>query len=285
MLAEASDKGYGVLSLLGGNLDMVLGQVGAAEAQRAPLILAFNQGVTPRVPMDIGMHVCVRVAQRATVPVATILDHGRTIEDIEQAIALGSSAVMIDGSALDYEENVRLTTEVVRMARSVGVDVEAELGSIAGCAEWRPPDVDGGAAEDLPKSVATDPAMAADFVRRTRVDALAISFGNVHGTYLGEPSLDLNLVREVRSRVDVPLVMHGGSGLELGQYAAIVEAGISKVGYYTAAGIRAVNHLKDELGKVEWDSTVYHDVIATSIDFFRRDTIRLMEVMGCAGVV
>jgi len=285
MLTEASDKGYGVLSLLGGNSDMVLGQVEAAEAQRAPLILAFNQGVTPRVPMDVGMHMCVRVAELATVPVATILDHGRSIEEVEQAIVLGSSAVMFDGSALDYEENVRLTAEVVRMAHSAGVDVEAELGSIAGCAEWKPPDAGEDAPEELPKSVATDPVMAQEFLKRTQVDALAISFGNVHGTYQGEPCLDLNLVREICSRVSVPLVMHGGSGLDLGEYAAIVEAGISKVGYYTAAGIRAVNHLKDELGQVEWNSTVYHDVIASSIDFFRRDTVRLMEVVGCVGVV
>ncbi len=134
ILTEARRGQYGVLSLLGGNLDMVIGQVQAAEEQRAPLILAFNQGVTPQVPMELAMPMLVSVAQRARVPVATILDHGDSLESVVRAIHLGSSSVMFDGSTLPYEENVRQTQEVVRVAHALGVSVEAELGSIAGSA-------------------------------------------------------------------------------------------------------------------------------------------------------
>lgn len=286
MLSEARQKGYGVLSLLGGNLDMVLGQVAAAEAQRAPLILAFNQGVTPHVPMELGMPMLVRVAQRATVPVATILDHGRSIADVERAIDLGTSAVMFDGSDLAYDENVRMTAEVVRIAHRAGVDVEAELGSIAGSAEWKPKDSSGDRhPAEPPKGVATDPSLAREFVQKTKVDALAISFGNVHGTYQGDPCLNLDLVRQIHSQVEIPLVMHGGSGLDFSEYSKIVQAGISKVGYYTAAGIRAANFLKSVLTQAADDTVVYHDIIEMSIGFFRQDTARLIELVGCAGVV
>lgn len=285
MLEEARRKRYGVLSLLAGNLEMVLGQIAAAEAQRAPLILAFNQGVTPHVPMELVLPMLVQAAGRATVSVATILDHGRSMADVKQAVRLGSSAVMFDGSELPYDENIRTTAEVVKMAHRAGVDVEAELGSIAGSVEWKPLDTPEVPSERRPMGVATDPYLARDFVRATHVDALAISFGNVHGTYQGSPCLDLDLVRQIHSLVEVPLVMHGGSGLAESEYARLVQAGISKVGYYTAAGMRAAKHLRSRLMQTGDDALAYHDVIEMSIDFFRQDTAHVMELVGCVGVI
>lgn len=286
ILVEARRRRYGVLSLLGGNLDMVVGQVAAAEEQRAPLILAFNQEVTPKVPLELGLPLLVNAAERATVPVATILDHGHSLESIVRAIYLGSSSVMFDGSSLPYEENVSRTREVVSIAHAVGVSVEGELGSIAGSvygAGAAPaPTVD--PAANGAESRFTDPELAADFVERTGVDALAISFGNAHGTYEREPNLDLDLVRTIHSRVDVPLVMHGASGLPDSQYRRIVESGISKVCYYTAAGIRAADDLGQMLA-VRQNQVVYHEIIARAIDSFHADTRRLMDLVGCAGVV
>ncbi|NJN96248.1 MAG: class II fructose-bisphosphate aldolase, partial [Anaerolineales bacterium] len=132
ILIDARARKYGIPSLLAGNLEMVLGQVRAAEAENAPLLLAFNQGVTPQIPLEIGVPLMVTAARLATVPVATILDHGHSLEDIVKTIQLGSSSVMFDGSDLPYEENVRQTAEIVRVAHAVGVSVEAELGSIGG---------------------------------------------------------------------------------------------------------------------------------------------------------
>ncbi len=287
LLTKARHGRYGVLSLLGGNLEMVIGQVQAAEEQRAPLILAFNQEVTPHVPLDLAMPILVSAAERASVPVATILDHGDSLESVVRAIHLGTSSVMFDGSTLPYEENVRQTKEVVRVAHTLGVSVEAELGSIAGSAAET-----GGATalavapdDGDPGSAFTDPELALDFVERTGVDTLAISFGNVHGTYQGEPNLDLGLVREIHSRVDIPLVMHGGSGLAEGEYIKIVESGISKVCYYTAMGRRAANDIHRWLADAGQDGEVYHGIISHAIDFFRADTAYLMSLVGCVGVV
>jgi fructose-bisphosphate aldolase class II len=285
ILTSARRGRYGVLSLLGGNLDMAIGQITAAEEQHAPLILAFNQEVTPQVPLELGMPMLVNAAQRSRVPVATILDHGHDLESAARAIYLGTSSVMFDGSLLPYEENVRQTREVVRLARAVGVSVEAELGCVGGSAiETGSSAASNGSSANIPDSVFTDPEIAADFAARTGVDALAISFGNVHGTYSGEPKLDLDLVRAVHSRVDVPLVMHGASGLADGQYPEIVASGISKVCYYTAAGIRAGSYLREMLIEAGHDETVYHQIIGRTVDFFCQDTKRLMDLVGCTGM-
>jgi fructose-bisphosphate aldolase class II len=278
ILTEARRRRYGVLSLLGGNLDMVIGQVAAAEELRAPLILAFNQEVTPEVPLELAMPMLVNVANRAKVPVATTLDHGDSLESVVRAIHLGSSSVMFDGSTLPYEENVKQTKEVVRVAHALGVSVEAELGSIAGSAAET-----GAPVDDGPSSAFTDPDLALDFVKRTGVDALAISFGNAHGTYRGEPNLDLDLVREIHALVDVPLVMHGASGLADSEYKKIVESGISKVCYYTAMGKRAAKDIHRQLEDADRDGAVYHQIISWAIDAFRADTERVMALVGCIG--
>ena len=278
ILTQARRDRYGVLSVLGGNLDMVIGQVAAAEELRAPLILAFNQEVTPQVPLELAMPMLVNVAERARAPVATTLDHGNSLESVLRAIHLGSSSVMFDGSTLPYEENVRQTAEVVRVAHALGVSVEAELGSIAGSAAET-----GAPLDDEPESAFTDPVLAAEFVESTGVDALAISFGNVHGTYRGEPNLDLELVRAIYTLVEVPLVMHGASGLDDGQYQRIVEAGISKVCYYTAMGKRAARDIHRRLDDAEKDGAVYHEIISWAIDAFRADTKRVMALVGCTG--
>jgi fructose-bisphosphate aldolase class II len=117
------------------------------------------------------------------------------------------------------------------------------------------------------------------------VDALAISFGNVHGTYQGEPHLDLALVREIHSLVDVPLVMHGASGLADHEYERIVDNGISKVCYYTAMGKRAGDDLRQMLTGRGEGEIVYHEIISRTVEFFRADTKRVMALVGCAGVV
>jgi fructose-bisphosphate aldolase class II len=279
ILVEAKTKKYGVPSLLAGDLEMVIGAIRAAEEQRSPLILAFNQEVTPHIPVELGIPVAVMAARRASVPVATILDHGESLEDVVKAIELGTSSVMFDGSGLPYEENVRYTHEVERVAHAAGVCVEAELGSIAGSA------VDIGGSDREPESRFTDPEVAADFVARTGVDALAISFGNAHGVYQGEPKLNLDLVRRIHAVVEVPLVMHGASGLAEDAYPKIVDSGINKVCYYTAMGMGAARDLRQWLGDADQNSLVYHRVISRAIEFFYADTKRLLNLLGCSGVV
>jgi fructose/tagatose bisphosphate aldolase len=134
-----------------------------------------------------------------------------------------------------------------------------------------------------PGSTFTDPEQAVDFVERTGVDALAISFGNAHGLYRGEPDLDLDRVRAIHDVVNVPLVMHGASGLAEAEYPKIVASGISKVCYYTAMGVGAANDLRELLMNPDQDSVVYHHLISRSIDFFYAYTRWLLDLLGCSG--
>lgn len=271
ILSKARQEGYGVPCLLAGNLEMLIGAVQAAEAVGAPLILAYNAQVTPQIPMHLIAPAMVKAAESACISVATILDHGADLASVEQAIACGFSTVMYDGSSLPFEENMRRTHEVVRIAHAHGVDVEGELGAV------------GGSSVELGYGYVhgefTDPDQAVEFVTRTGVDVLAISFGNLHGLYDGAPDLDLARVRAIAGRIAAPLAMHGASGLSDATYAAVIGAGISKINYYTAMA-RAVTHsLRDVLAAVEETDLIYHHVIALTIERFASETRRLLHLL------
>jgi fructose-bisphosphate aldolase class II len=282
ILMDARARKYGIPNLLAGNVEMILGQVRAAEAENAPLMLAFNQGVTPQIPLEIGVPLMVTAARLATVPVATILDHGHTLEDIVKTIQLGSSSVMFDGSDLPYEENVRQTCEIVRVAHALGVSVEAELGSIGGSS------IELGYAtpvstEEDPTHFFTDPDLTVDFVRRTGIDSLAISFGNTHGPYRGEPHLDLDRVRQIYARVEIPLVMHGASGLADIDYGNLIDSGISKINYYTAIARGASQDLKQVVNQADEETMIYHQTIAWGINYFYQETRKLLSLLRGTG--
>ncbi|MBP7962758.1 MAG: class II fructose-bisphosphate aldolase [Caldilineaceae bacterium] len=275
ILAHARKHKYGIPSLLAGNAEMIVGQIKAAESLNAPLILAFNQGATPTIPLEIGMALAADAARKASVPVATILDHGANIEQIVVAMRNGTSSVMFDGSTLPYEENVRQTQAIVSIAHAVGVDVEAELGGVGGSSIYL--------GDEGPGSSMTDPDQAVDFVERTGIDVLAISFGNSHGVYRTKPVIDLERVRAIHGRVSLPLVMHGGSGLEPDEYAAVIASGISKVCYYTVMGRAASRTILQKMNETDPETLIYHQIIAQATDFFTQATKELMTLLGCAG--
>lgn len=274
ILTDGRRKGYGVASLMGSDLGMVIGLVRAAEELRSPLLLVYNKDVNPSIPIDLGMPMIANAARRARVPIATVLDHGFDMEIICKAIEYGATTVMFDGSGLTYEENIARTREVVEYAHHRGVSVEAELGSISGSAiNYQ----DAG-----PEASYTDPDVAADFVAKTGVDFLAISFGNSHGIYRGVPKLDLDRVRAIYARVEIPLVMHGASGLDFSFYPKIIQAGITKVCYYTAMARGAASDIRSCLEKAG-SSAAYHDLISMSVDYHYRAGKELFTLFGSAG--
>lgn len=273
VLTHARNNGYAIPAFLAGNLEMVIGQIVAAEKTNAPLIMCFNQNVTPKIPMEVAVPMMVRAAEHARIPVATILDHGLDFDSIEKCIILGISSVMFDGSQYDNKENIRMTKEVVKLAKCYGVSVEAELGSVGGSVMET---TGSGHAE----SSYTDVSLVKDFVTQTGIDQLAISFGNMHGIYRGESKLDLNIVRQCYEITDIPLVMHGGSGLSLCDYVDIIKSGISKINYYSVMGKEGVIEIKECLcgGCSE---TIYHDLISESISVFERNSTKIYNLFGC----
>lgn len=236
VLDQASKEKVAIAAFNVPNLEMVRAAVQAAEALNVPVILQHAEGHGSLISLEEIGPIMLAYAKRSKVPVVVHLDHGKTFEAIIKAITLGFTSVMIDASDLSFEDNIALTQEVVKIAHNVGVSVEAELGHVLtsslGGGEGREPDDD---LVGVKGNIYTDPQMAKQFVDRTAVDCLAVAFGTVHGIYLKEPRLDLDLIRKIHEEIQIPLVMHGGSGLTEQDYALAIGNGIAKINYYTYA--------------------------------------------------
>jgi len=180
----------------------------------------------------------IREAAASTkVPVSLMLDHGASFEQCIRAISLGFTDVMFDGSKLPLEENIAQTKLVVRAARAVGVAVEAELGHVGSGNEYQ--------SFGAKRAGFTDPAVVERFAAETGVDFLAVAIGTAHGVYQGEPHLDLELLDAIRRRVEVPLVMHGGSGLSDAQFRSAIEHGIAKINVATELFMTSAKRIVD----------------------------------------
>lgn len=171
---------------------------------------------------------CREMIKKSKTPISIHLDHGKHFEGVMMALEAGFSSVMFDGSSLDYEENVRQTKEIVKIAHAMGVSVEGELGYIGSSG-----------VDEITEDNFTKPEQAMDFVNRTGVDALAIAIGNQHGQYKGVPKLDFSRLQEIRAKVDCGLVLHGGSGIRDEDFVKAIDCGINKVNIYTAMDIAA----------------------------------------------
>jgi len=279
LLNDAQQRRYGVPNLWGNSMEMLLGQIQAAEELRAPLSLCYCAGMYPNMPLELGVKLIVAAAEQARVRIMTILDHGTDFESCIRACHYGASAVMYDGSYRSYEENVETTREIVKVAHVLGIAVEAELGAVGGsAAEW-------GRAGEF-ESVHTDPDQVVDFVVKTEVDALAVSFGNRHGLYHGKTDLDFGLLREIRNKTEIPLVMHGASDLPDEVYPKVVEHGVSKVHFWSGPSKLAVQNLRDRLNAQAEDREMplgYQDVFRWNVDFFREITKKYLVLLKAEG--
>ena len=201
------------------NLEYLQGVVSGGESMSTPVIL----GITERPLAYMGMEYvveCARVAARNhSIPVCLHLDHGHNLEVIFEAIKAGFSSVMFDGSSLPLEENIEKTLAVVEKAHRANISVEAELGKLKGLE-------DGMKSEE---NVFTDPEEAQYFVKSTGVDALAVAIGTAHGFYEGDPKIDLKRLAAINAKVDIPLVLHGGSGVSNESIRGAIKRGIKKI--------------------------------------------------------
>jgi fructose-bisphosphate aldolase class II len=221
LLFDARERGYAVGAFNCNNMEIVQAIVGAAQAERSPVIIQASQGAIKYAGLEYISALGRLAAEKATIPVALHLDHGTSFEQVVQCIRHGFSSVMIDGSKLSFEDNVSLTLEVIKVARAVGVSVEAELGKI------------GGTEDDITVSereaALTDPQEAKEFAERTGVDALAVAIGTAHGVYKGKPELDFDRLREISNLIDIPIVLHGSSGVPEEDIRKAVQIGVRKV--------------------------------------------------------
>lgn len=283
LMKDANEKGYAVGAFNATNYESLVAVIKAAEESGKGIILNHAEVHFPLMPLEEIGPIMVEYAKKASVPICVHLDHGTSVETCMKAIRLGFTSVMIDASGDDYEENVKQTALVCRLAHSVGVTVEAELGHIfssnIGVGEAKAQEtLESFASAD---DVYTDPDTAKDFVERTGVDALAVAFGTAHGVYQQKPKLDLDRITRIREKTSVPLVMHGGSGLTKEEFQTAIRNGIRKINYYTYMSLAGGKAVKEFLENRDPNKPVfYHDIPLVAIEAMKEDIKEAIKIFS-----
>lgn len=276
VLKKAREEKVAIAAFNVPNLEMVRAAIEAAEEVDMPVILQHAEGHKSLISLEEIGPIMIHYAQQSQVPVVVHLDHGKSFEAILKAMLLGFTSVMIDASDLPFEENIEKTKEIVKIAHSLGISVEAELGHVftssLGGGEGRDPDDDQIGETDI----YTNPVQAKQFVEATGVDCLAIAFGTVHGIYLKEPRLDLKRVKEVYETIKIPLVMHGGSGVSSADYQTAIDNGITKINYYTYANKAGATALKAYLSN-KTEDIFLEDCVEEIAVALKRDYVKAIK--------
>lgn len=253
IFASAEEDNFGIGAFSVANMEMVMGAIQAAEELRSPIILQIAEVRLKHSPLHLIGPLMVEAAKQSVVPVAVHFDHGLTYEKIKQALDIGFTSVMYDGSHLPLKENIEKTKEIVKLANFYGATVEAEIGRVGGSEDG---------SEDIEITI-TGVEEAEKFAEETKVDALAIAIGNAHGVYKGEPNLRFDRLKEIDERVEIPLVLHGGSGIEENDFKECIKLGIRKINVATSTFNNVINHINKNVQSSSYtDYFVFHqDVI------------------------
>lgn len=254
LLKKAAEENYAVGSFSIANMEMVMGALKAAEESNSPIILQIAEVRLPNSPLELIAPLMISAAKNAKVPVAVHFDHGTTLENIEKSLVFGFTSVMIDGSHLSFDENVKITKKVKCLASKYGASVEAEIGQVGGSEDG---------SEDIKMKV-TKLEDAKKFIEETKVDALAVAIGNAHGVYKGTPKLRFDVLEELSENIQTPLVLHGGSGITPDDFKKCKNKGIRKINIATAT-FNSVEEKVRELYK-DNDKKGYFTLQATEVD-------------------
>ncbi|KGL57471.1 ketose 1,6-bisphosphate aldolase [Pantoea ananatis] len=275
-LAHAQKQGYalGAFNVLDTHFLRAL--FAAAEQQRSPFIINIAEVHFKYVTLDQLVEAIKFEAAKHAIPVVLNLDHGLHFEAVMQAIRLGFTSVMFDGSTLSYEENIRQTREVVKAAHAVGVSVEAELGAVGG-------DEGGALFGEADSEKFTDPRLAAEFVRETGIDTLAVAIGNAHGKYKGEPKLDFDRLAAIRGQTGVPLVLHGGSGISDADFRRAISLGIHKINFYTGMSQAALDAVERSLASRNTRYDEFAELLMAVENAICDTVMQQMKIFGSVG--
>ena len=269
ILKTAEEKKCAVGAFNTPNLECVKAVLDAAERLGVPVIISHAELHEEVSPLAVIGPVMMQAAEKAKVPVCVHLDHCETLSYMKQALDIGFTGVMYDGSTLPYEENLENTKKAVAMAKEYNCGVEAELGALASRE---------GGGHSASGPVYTDPDEAVAFCRETGIDALAPSFGTAHGIYKSKPVLDLERVKVIAERTGLPLVMHGGSGVSPEDYRTGIRNGLRKINYYSYMSKAGVSAVKEMLEKEE--VTFFHDLALAAQKAMEADVEKAMRVFA-----
>ena len=241
LLKRAEEKNIGCGAFSVGNMEMVKGAIRAAEELNTPIILQIAEVRLKNSPLHLMGPMMVQAAKEAKVDVAVHLDHGLTFETVDKALELGFTSVMLDASTLPFEENIAKVKTVVEKARKYGATVEAELGLVGGSE-------DGSCDHGIR---CTDPDDAVVYARETGIDALAVAIGNAHGNYPVAPTLAFDVLEKIHEKVDILLVLHGGSGITDKDFQRAISLGIRKVNIATASFNSLTAHVEKYMASTD----------------------------------
>lgn len=221
ILQDAHKNGYAVGAFNINNMEIIQAIIAAAEEEKSPVILQTSEGAIKYAGMDYLSAMVKIAAAKVKVPVALHLDHGTDFDNLVRCIANGWTSVMFDGSHFPLDENIRLTKEIVKIAHAAGVSTEAELGRLSG--------IEDNISVSERDAIFTNPDEAKTFVEQTEIDYLAIAIGTAHGKYKGEPKLDFDRLKTIKSMLNIPLVLHGASGISEDAIKKAISLGINKI--------------------------------------------------------
>jgi len=268
ILTSAMEGGYGVGFFNAVNVEMARAIIETAEELNAPVIVGTAEVLLPAMELERVAEYLIPMAKKAKVPVCVHYDHGLTFDRCMEAIKLGFTSVMYDCSTEDYDTNVDKVAQMVKICHSMGITVEGELGHVG--------DNAGAGKLENPSDYFTDPDTAVDFVKKTGVDALAVAVGNAHGDYAFPPKLDFDRIDTISKMTNVPLVLHGGSGLADDDFKTAVKLGVSKVNIFTdidkagKAGIEKglSEGAKTMMGLIPYEIEAMKEVVKEKITLF-----------------
>lgn len=269
VLKKAQQEHYGVGLFNTIDLDMAEAVISAAEETESPVIIGTAEILLPYGELKLIIPSLRALAERASVPVVLHYDHGLTFERCMEALQLGATSIMYDGSTGSFQQNMEDTAQMVRIAHAMGATVEGEIGHVGQAAN------DDGAVSDMYTTVEE----ATEFVRATGVDALAVAIGTAHGVYKTKPRLDINRLASIRAALDTPLVLHGGSGLSDDDFRNTIAAGIAKVNIFTDLCVAGASAMK----KATEQGQGYLDIRNAKVDEIRQAVKTKIELFGSAG--
>ena len=271
LLEKAKKEGYAVGSFSVANMEMVLGVLKAVEETKSPAIIQIAEVRLNHSPLELIGPLMVAAAKNSPMPVAVHFDHGKTTEKIKQALDIGFTSVMFDGSHLPFEENSAVTASVKQLAAGYGADCEGEIGCVGGSEDG---------SEDIAINC-TSPEQALEFSEKTGVDALAVAIGNAHGNYKQAPKLRFDILEETATLVKAPLVLHGGTGILPDDFRKCIKLGISKINIATATFDSV-----EQSARAAYDANSikgYYDLQTAEVEGAYRNALRHIEIFGCAG--
>jgi len=279
LLGHARQNKYAVGAFNITNLDFIEHILDAAVSENSPIILQVAEVHFRYLNLEEIAPALVSAARKVNIPVCIHLDHGKSLKTMVRAIRAGFTSVMYDGSEHPLEENIEQTKEVVKIAHSVGVSVEGEIGNVGGEAVG----IQAATASSPEEEFFSDPQEAEKFARESGLDALAVAIGNVHGLYKGEPLLDFDRLQIISDALNIPLVLHGGSGISDKDFKKAITLGICKINFFTGLSQAAVKKVHSFI-KEHPKSISYADLAKVAMKESEKTVRDRLRVFGSAGM-